>query len=295
MMRGRKKKPPVQRTPHIERQKQSAFQYSSNRSQSDRVGKERNSEEKGTTLKKSARRSVYVLALVLVAIAAVYISLLSADPKLLIANEQQPLRDSYQKTVVDIAAKDFSSRSKLTINRKKISQSLQAEYPEITTADVTTPVFGRRAIIKVALANPALILNSADKSYVLDSQGVVLFDITSKNSMKTDSLLQINDQTQTPVIIGKPAFTSAQVNFIAEIKNQSQAKKMEFNTAIITAGGGELHVKHGGLPYIVKYSLYENPRKSFGTFIATKEQLDRSRLKPAEYIDVRVPERAYIK
>jgi hypothetical protein len=63
----------------------------------------------------------------------------------------------------------------------------------------------------------------------------------------------------------------------------------------LVVGGGELDVKHTGLSYIVKYNIYENARKSFGTFFAAKEYVERSNIHPGEYIDVRIAERAYIK
>lgn len=297
MMGRRKKQPPVQRTPHIERQKQSSFQYSSNRSQSDRTARERGKEDQAKTgLSTYLRKTGFILSGVIFVILAAYASVLNADPKIVIANKVPPLRGSYQKDAAEIAGKSFSSRSKLTLNRQKLTDELHAKYPEMAVIDVTTPIFARRAVIKVVLATPAVVLNSGQDSYLLDSHGVALFDAaTGDTTVKKDSLLQISDQTETPVQPGKPALTSSQVAFVTELKQQSEAKKLPVSSFTLTAGGGELNVKHGGLSYLVKYSLYEDARKSFGTFVAAKEYADKSKLKPAEYIDVRIPERAYIR
>lgn len=293
----RKKKPPVGRQPHIQRQKQQAFQYSSRRSPSDRTVRARADQEPSeTSLHRFGRRASHLLFLACLIIGAAFASVLSQEPALVITNNQAPLRENYQKDAAEIVGGGPQSFTKFTLDRQKITQELQAKYPEMKNIDVTTPIFSQKAVIKVELAKPALVLSSLGSSYILDNQGVALLDITrQKSSYDPQDLLKVDDQTNTAIITGKQALTSAQVAYALEIRHQSEAAGMAVNSISLTAGGGELHVKHGELPYIVKYNVYEEARKGFGTFIAAKEQADRTGLKPAEYIDVRIPERAYIK
>lgn len=298
MIGRRKRQPRIPRSPRIERQKQSIFQYSSNRSQTDRTKRSEGEEGEDTqTGLNSLKRYLYRLGLLIILAGAVATSFLTAAPRVTLADSSQQFRDvqTYQE-VSRQAAGGWQSYSKLTVNREKITQELQSKYPEIVRADVSTPLFGRAAVVKVELARPAVILNAANGKFVLDQRGIALFDLDRvEPGFKTESLAEISDRTEAPVELGKPALTSGQITFITEVKRQSEAKQMPVGSIVLTGGGGELHVKHGDLPYIVKYNVYEDGRKSFGTFIATKEHADRSGLKPAEYIDVRIPERAYIK
>ena len=296
-MIGRRKKAPTQRQPRIDRQKQPAFQYSSNRSKSERTSREQTDQENtATQIRKSLCKFLYACSIVTILIGAIYASILSAEPVLVLDNKQTALRPYYSEDATVFARTGVQSFSKFTLNRKKIADQLQSKYPEMIAVDVTTPLFARRAVIKVEIAKPAVVLTSGSSTYLVNDLGVVMFDTANtKNYIKKESLLQINDQSSTPVQAGKPALTSVQVVFITELKRQSEAKQLPITTASLNAGGGELHIKHSDLPYIVKYNLYEDARKSFGTFIATKEKGEQTRQKPAEYIDVRIPERAYIK
>lgn len=106
--------------------------------------------------------------------------------------------------------------------------------------------------------------------------------------MKDSSLLD-------EVAVGSSALTSEQIEYIKILKYQAQISNLNISSMEIVAGGSELDVHYGGVSYYVKYSFFEDPRKSSGVFFATKETLDNKSEVPTEYIDVRVPQRAYVK
>lgn len=300
----RKKQQPTQRSPHIARQqKQSSFQYSSNRSQSDRAHSRTEPEVaekrslKKAKLVQELTRLPYIVGAIIGLIIIVYLSSLSGKPHVVVRNGQTPVRDTgmYTKTAADLT-NNIASRSKFTINREKIGDELQKSYPEILAAKVTTPLFGRSANIELQIAKPVLLLNSGADTYVLDSRGIAVLDITKERpAFKAADLPLITDQSSTQIQIGKPALTSEQVSFASEIRHQSTAKQLTVESMQLTTGGGELNVRYSNIPYFVKYNLNEDPRKSFGTFFSTKEYLDQKKTPIAEYIDVRIPERAYVK
>lgn len=292
----RRKQPASQRSPRIERQKQSIFQYSSNRSQTERGPRGENPEDQpqtqGSSLKKRLYQAVFATALV----GVIAMSFLGGKPQVVLTSDHK-LRDtqSYQ-AAASKATSGWQGYSKLTLDRKKAADEIKAAYPEIVSVDVTTPVFGRSPIVKLELARPTVILSTGPHKYALDQRGLALFDLNrTASDFETSSLPVVEDQTGAPIETGKPALTSGQIDFITEVKHQSEAKQMPLSSILLTAGGGELQIKHGDLPYFVKYNLYEDARKSFGTFQATREYADQNNIKPGEYIDVRVPERAYVK
>jgi hypothetical protein len=56
-----------------------------------------------------------------------------------------------------------------------------------------------------------------------------------------------------------------------------------------------VHFKFNQLDYEVKFSFSNDARKSAGAFLALKKHLDKKGPLPKEYIDARVPERAYVR
>jgi hypothetical protein len=292
----RRRQPASKRSPRVERQKQSIFQYSSNRSQSERSQRGDNPEEAGPPQNR-LRKNLYRLGFVLVLLGLAATSFLGGKPQVALTDNQLQLRDtqSYQAAATK-AVSGWQSYSKLTFDRQKVAEDIKNAYPEIINVDVMTPLIGRSPVVKLELAQPAVVVSTASDKYALDQRGLALFDLRrAASDFDVSTLPQVEDQTGAPLEVGKPALTSGQVNFITEVKHQSEAKKMPLTSIILTAGGGELHIKHGDLPYFVKYNLYEDPRQSFGTFEATREYTEQHNAKPKEYIDVRVPERAYVK
>lgn len=277
------------------------FQYSSNRSGAERAynrGAAEEDEKRSAALKKRLSSLPYVFGVMATIASILYLSSLSSSPQLLINGKDNLFRPSnvYQQYSSELMANKLQNRSKFTIDRDGISTDLQNRFPEFTSVNISTPPFRHRPVIEVTLSTPSLILNSGNGSYLIDEKGRAVLDIAreSKN-LDTSNLARVNDQSTTEIRAGKPALTSGQVDFIHEIIGQAGAKQLEAETMNLLAGGGELDVKFQNSSYIVKFNLYENARKSVGTFLATKEQLDRDRIKPSEYIDVRVPERAYVK
>lgn len=303
MITRRKKPAPVQRTPNIVRQKQSTFQYSSNRTQSARSGARKEGQESDKKNdKKSAvwsrlNRWPIIIGSLLGLAAVVYLSLLTGQPHVKTVAKESAVRDNliYAKAA-DEVTNNLRSHSKFTLDRQKITADLRARFPELSSVDVSTPLFSRYAVIDLTVSKPELLLRSGSDEFILNNNGVAILTTSqASTTVRVDTLVTVTDESNTRIEIGRPALTTNQVSFINEVKHQSVAKQLIIETISMAAGGGELAVRYTDIPYSVKYSVAEDARKSFGTFYSTKEFLDRTKVKPAEYIDVRIAERAYVK
>ncbi len=301
----RRPKAPVGRSPQIMRQKQNAFQYSSNRSPDVRPQQSRNTEAAGLgpTARQFSRTwlqkgilSAWVLGGVLLAIVMAH---LSAAPKVVIAGGDAAVRPvaEYEKAVAELSNQQgFLGYSKLTLDRQKITAELQNKFPELSSVRVTTPLFTNRATVTATLNRPSLVLATSQGDFLLNSTGKALVNLSQlQDSPKRDDLPRVVDESQARIDVGKQALTSTQVAFINEIQHQAAAAKLSIQVSELRAGGGELFTRFDGVVYYAKFSIYEDARKSFGTFIAARDYAEQKGPKPAEYIDVRVPERAYVK
>lgn len=303
-MIGKRKKPSgPARAPHLNQSKQTTFRYTSNRSQSDRP-LARQDVEKST--KKQAhherilqlfRQVPIAIGAAVVVVACVYLSLLTAQPTVVFRGDQQSIREGTPyATFANELTDNIQGKSKLTINRQKIADELQNKYPELETIEVKTPVWSNKVTIEAKVSKPSILLVNGSQDFVVDNRGVVLLNASKERpTIKIDELIKITDQSNARIDIGKQALTSAHITFIRELQRQAAEKQLAIESSNLSAGAGELHVKHATTGYFVKYNLNEDARKSFGTYLATKERIDQTNVKPAEYVDVRIPERAYVK
>ncbi len=235
---------------------------------------------------------------VVIFVCAIYMLGLSTDPKIVVHGKRDLLRNEqeYSKQAKAILEKSLSNRSKLTLNTQKIETELTTRFAELSSVDVKTSLIRHKPIINLTLSQPSAILSTRSSKFLLDENGRALFDIIKDApNFDTSTLPLIEDKTEIPVRLGKPALTSAQVNFIHDIALQSEARQLKVSSMDLVGGGGELDVRYEGLPYFVKFNFFEDARKSSGTFFAAKERLELENKPPTEYIDVRIPERAYVK
>jgi hypothetical protein len=283
------------RTPQLDRQKQSTFRYSSSRSQSERLRREQPQADGGQAIRAMIRIQIAALKVVhAVAIVGFFgiillFSSLYTAPRLQVNQDDYTYRteDQYNQQLADLVGSGPLARSKLTINRAEIELAAQKTFPELTNINVSTPLFSSHVVLRADIATPYVLLSSNGRQYVVDSRGIAIAE-----TMRTD-LLSLEDQTNAQITVGRPALTSSQMNFIKELEHQSSAKDMAISQMALVAGGGELDVRYEGLGYVVKFNLYGEAREGFGAFIATRDYLGDSQ--PGEYIDVRVPERSYVK
>jgi hypothetical protein len=140
-------------------------------------------------------------------------------------------------------------------------------------------------------------LVTSDKSYILDREGRALFSENQINDkFDTSSLVSINDASGHPVVLGKPVLTEQQINYIKEIINQSKANNIPAQIFNLGVGGSAVDVKFKDASYVVKFSFYEDPKQSSGAYFAIREDIDNKKVtRPEKYIDLRIPDRAYLK
>jgi cell division septal protein FtsQ len=299
MLKRGKKQLTTERNPRVSYQRQTAYHYSAKRSSADRLLDREQTEQIRDNkadrrhLTKSQRLVVAVMI-----VGAIYCMSLLPSAKVQLEGSTVRLRNqqAYQAFADEVIASSLLNHSKLTFNSTKVTEQLQSQLPEVSAVSVSTPIFLLQPQVRLYLSQPAALLVTESGTFLIDEQGRALANI-SKNrpSLDTSGLPLLQDQTGLEVQQGKPALTSGQVAYIHELKLQAEAKQIEMESMIMKSGGGELDVRYKGSTYTVKYNFFEDARLSFGTFFAAKEAYQKDKIKVSEYIDVRIPERAYVK
>lgn len=240
------------------------------------------------------------VALSTVALAALYVSTLTTSPRIeVIANENHPVvvqeLGVYERAAKEELQSSIFSRSKLTINTNAVSNRLKERFPELGEIVVNVPLISRRPIIEVQPATPALIVSGQGGAFVIDDTGKPVLKASSLVSSAKDLLPVVTDDSGSSIELGKQLITTDLVAFIRQVDAQLKAKQQPIESYTLPALAAELHVLVRGQGYYVKFNTEADARQQVGTYLTVSERLQAEGKVPAEYIDVRVEERAYIK
>jgi hypothetical protein len=279
------------------------FSYHANRSV--RTGTTaRSVEEQQNALRRGPRfpwlRSLPKLGALLGALLILGICLqLGSDAKVVTVGPEDGqvfLRD--QRLYKDAASAEFRTLlngNKLTVDTAKIASNLKQRFPELKVVSVSLPIIGNQPVVYIQPAVPKLILVGQSGMFVLDSDGRSLMPANQVTGLDSLQIPVVNDQSGLTLESGRMALPSGTVAFITEVVEQLRAKNTKLISITLPQGTNELHVRPEGVGYFVKYNLHGNAREEVGTYLAAKAKLDREGKTPAEYIDVRVENRAYYK
>ncbi len=291
----------VQRSPQAP-----VFSYYASRSPAEVPSRERGEIVKPKT-NLSFKRAVSVLPSLLAVsallLSLIYISTLSTSPNVQFVSLQNPHdhglisnMTAYQSDFQAVLEKSPLNHSKLLINTDAIAKELSNRFPELGDISVVLPLVGRRPILKIRPAEPAVTLSAPGGPYVVDTTGRVLAYTKDVESSVKDQLPTVRDQSGLPVDRGSVVLTSQTISFIQLIEGQLSQAHMPIDALILPeTSAGELHVQPAGKPYFVKFDMRGEGRLQAGTFLAVKDYLERSGKTPTAYVDVRVPEKAFYK
>lgn len=202
----------------------------------------------------------------------------------------------YQQTAAQTLRSSIFNHNKLTVDTSAVSHELLTKYPEIRTATVAIPLIGSRPVVYIQPYQPAFVLSTvSNQAFLIDETGRALAPTSQIANMGELSVPTLEDQSGLPVTRGQQALPEGTVQFTQQVTRILDAAKVHYQSLTLPAGTSELDVRISGVPYYVKFNLQGDARQQAGTFLAAKQRLEQDKTTPAQYIDVRVPERAYYK
>ncbi len=273
-------------------QKQPTYTYRSSANQQLKVSPS----ERSPKLKMRRLVPIFIVgAILLVAVNSLF---LNNGVHVKVVGETKIKRDpkTYQAIVNKSLSSGLVNRFKPNVDSHEIIEHLQADLPEVDQISLHLPLLIGRPTVALHMGEPVLKFITSNGTYLLNDNGQTLFEQKDKSSAYNDaSLPSIVDQSNTPVVLSKPALSAAQVDYVQEILYQFKVRQLSAERISLRPGGGELRIKLKNTNYMIKFNFYEDPRQSVGSFLAAKKRIERSGPVPTQYIDVRIPERAYIR
>ena len=203
---------------------------------------------------------------------------------------------TYTQAAQQLLASGWTNHNKITVDTSHISLALEKEFPEIDTVSVRLPLLGNQPVVYMQPAIPELVLDTQDGgSFVVDDEGRALLAASAVSNIGQLGLPVVTDQSGLQITPGQVALPTADVSFIAQVAGQLKAEGFQITSLTMPAATSELDVRVKGAGYFIKCNLQGDARAEAGTFIAVEQYLAKQHVAPAQYIDVRVPERAYYK
>jgi hypothetical protein len=238
-----------------------------------------------------------------------FASTLSAVPSISIKNSAPTYRDNsaYSDFATKYMKSSILSRSKVLFGSTDFEQAMSQEFPEIDHISAVIPLGGRKLNVNISLSVPLAIVMNGSQEGVVDSSGrLVTRDInsltldTSGNSLPK---LRFSSPLDT-FSAGTVLLTTTEIELLQLIMSELQnsdimiagaAKPLQVSEFLFNVSDGQLEVRFTGNPFYVKYSIYSDVRVQVGTMLQAFRLLGREGQPPTSYIDVRVPEKVYIK
>lgn len=204
-------------------------------------------------------------------------------------------RTTYQTAAQTILSQSVFSRSKLTVNVARFEQALQAEFSELERVTLTIPLLGHEPIVGLVSRKPVLKMATNQGVFLLDNEGRALLKASEAVGIDSLNLPLVIDEAQVEVTAGKRVVTASATNYIAELYALLLQKQVAILSMTLPTSSEELRVSLKDKPYVIRFNIDADARQSAGEYFALLAEFNRLGGEPAEYIDLRVPERAFYK
>lgn len=302
MFKKKKAVPEGRRAPAASEKNKAVFSYYQNRDAEFDASRSRDKPSFGARLWSRLRHAPSLIAVLAIVASLLWMLSLSASPQVKVVNEQNAARQEILRPVSDyqVAAERLMqqsvlTRNKLTLNTRDIELSLQEEFSEITNVAVVLPIVSRTPVVYVQIAEPVVLLESGSGRFVVDEQGRVLINASQVEDVAALDLITVKDAAGLAIQPGSQVLTGHDVRFMKTVREQLSASGIAVERMELPAKASELHVFIKGQKYYVKFTTSGDALEEVGTYLALRDKLAGEQKTTAEYVDVRVAERAYYK
>ncbi len=237
------------------------------------------------------------IALCMLGGALLYTLSLSASPRVVI--EQAPgvvQRDvsTYRADIQALWRTSPFNRTKVTINAQRTRQAILDNYHELSDVRIQLPLVGHRATIVLVPAAPSLQIQAENGRFYLDADGKALADtshVTTSNSVPT-----VQDESVLAVDPGQPVLPQSQVLFILQLFTELDAAHVPVKSITLSDQAvSQIDFRTPDHTYYVKFQAdgSVDVRQAVGTYLAVRKKFQAEGIKPGEYLDLRVSEKAF--
>lgn len=194
----------------------------------------------------------------------------------------------YEKTVEATIKTSLLNHNKATVDSRGVARNLKKNHPELQSAVVTVPIVGNKVNAYVTQYPAEFILRQGSSRYGLTSNGYII-DLPKLSQ----ALPVVNDETGEEVTVGGQLLPESHVSFIKTVVYELAHNNLKVSSISLPSGKAyEINVYLKSKPFYIKFNLAEDAMQQSGAAVAVMRQLGSTN---PQYIDLRVPGRAYYK
>jgi len=247
------------------------------------------------------RRLLRVLIVALIVFAFIFIQRMSLRTVQIDSSDPLNTQETalYQSSADKFLNTNVPLRQSWLLDKNNLKDYIQKTHPEVSqVSTISSTPFKDSLTMRIALRKPLYRWQDAAKeARYIDSQGVLFSARVSDASQK--QLIQIDDQSGAVLESGSSALGQDVMELVgalpAEIKSV-YSNKTEVSKVIIPSSTREVRVVlGGGAKYYVKLSTERTLGAQMGELRALLKYLDKKKVTPREYIDLRLQRRAFYK
>jgi hypothetical protein len=214
------------------------------------------------------------------------------------SNAQYYEANVYQEAAIEAIKSNILNRSKLLFQETSFEEKLKEQFPEISQAKPVIPLGGRNLTVIISVSDPFAYVSSGTDTGIINSEGVLVV----KNSKEVlANLLNLKfTEPQSNFTVGSRILTTSEVNMLLMLRAEMKSltfqdnKSAEIKDVLFDVAKGQLEAKLINKPFFIKLTTFNEAEQQVGGAKATIKQLDKENSLPTQYIDVRVPGRAFV-
>ncbi len=273
------------------------YSYQANRAPSP-IANNNSQPAKRNSSPKSNKYIVFVVGAIVLLI-MFYSLWLSGSPTLILDKQpgtitQPPAK--YQTALNELWQESLLNRNKITVKSAQMTQDIYDQFPEITKVQINLSLIGQGVSIRLTAAKPVMQLISPNGSFYLDEDGKALAQTNNVIGHNLPTMPVVQDYSGLSASVGKTLLPRSEVDFIRQLNAELLVAKLPIASVNLSANeADEVDVKLTGQGYYLKFSVISDARQSVGAYLAVKAKLDATHQTPAEYVDIRIPEKVFYK
>lgn len=208
-------------------------------------------------------------------------------------------QEVYEAELNKLLRSSLSSQSKLLLQSSRFESDIREEFPEVQEVTAVIPLAGRTLQIGLEFAEPLMRLQMPNNEQgIISRNGVLVFsDSASVINSKYSSLPSLS----VPLLLfeqKEQVLTVDEANLLALLVDEfdgSDESRPKVSTVEFDVKKREIRVRFSVVNYYAKLTPEREARAQIGALVALLEEQEDRGAVPAEYVDVRVEGRVFIK
>lgn len=233
------------------------------------------------------RYGPYIIGLVVLGYLVLFSNLFQIN-NIVVQGPNTALSQDLNREVEQFLKSRVLGRNWLLLNTKELQGVLQKSFSgqESITVD---KIFPSKLVVKTDEQKSALIWKTGTRRYLLSVNGRVMSELQPD---QTIDLIIITDSSNVPLQVGSQAVSRQFVTFTTAIVKAITDQSLGPAETLVRETTGELVVKTNQ-GYEIRFDTTADPDSQIRSLASILDLLKSQNKKPAEYIDLRIPNRAF--